>query len=42
MDQDPRRIWTLVDGDDGNMYIVDGYHLVNRVACCKKGIARSG
>ena len=32
MDQDPRRIWTLVDGDDGNMYIVDGYHLVNRVA----------
>ena len=29
--QDPRAIWTLVDGDDGNLYIVDGYHLVNRV-----------
>lgn len=29
--QDPRCIWTLVDGDDGNLYIVDGYHLVNRV-----------
>jgi hypothetical protein len=30
-DTDPRRVWTLVDGDDGNLYIVDGYHLVNRV-----------
>ena len=30
-DADPRRVWTLVDGDDGNLYIVDGYHLVNRV-----------
>lgn len=29
--QDPRCIWTLVDGDDGNLYIVDGYHLVNRL-----------
>lgn len=32
MAQDPKCIWTLVDGDDGNLYIVDGYHLVNRVA----------
>tara|TARA_R110000868_G_scaffold286242_2_gene546685 strand:- start:930 stop:1277 length:348 start_codon:yes stop_codon:yes gene_type:complete len=30
-DKDPRRVWTLVDGDDGNLYIVDGYHLVNRI-----------
>jgi hypothetical protein len=29
--QDPRCIWTLVDGDDGNLYIVDGYHFVNRI-----------
>lgn len=29
--QDPRCVWTLVDGDDGNLYIVDGYHFVNRV-----------
>ena len=29
--QDPRNIWTLVDGDDGNLYIVSGYHLVNRI-----------
>lgn len=28
---EPARVWTLVDGDDGNLYIVDGYHLVNRV-----------
>ena len=28
---EPDRVWTLVDGDDGNMYIVNGYHLVNRV-----------
>jgi hypothetical protein len=30
-DTDPRRVWTLIDGDDGNLYIVDGYHLVNRI-----------
>ncbi len=30
-DTEPRRVWTLVDGDDGNLYIVDGYHHVNRL-----------
>lgn len=29
--QDPRRIWTLVDGDNGGLYLVSGYHLVNRI-----------
>jgi hypothetical protein len=29
--QDPRTIWTLVDGDDGNQYVISGYHLVNRI-----------
>ena len=29
--QDPRTIWTLVDGDDGNQYVVSGYHFVNRI-----------
>lgn len=24
-------IWTLVDGDDGELYIIPGYHLANRV-----------
>ena len=28
---EPDRVWTLVDGDDGNLYITNGYHLVNRV-----------
>ena len=29
--QNPRNIWTLVDGDDGNQYVISGYHLVNRI-----------
>jgi hypothetical protein len=29
--QDPRSIWTLVDTDDGQMALVSGVHLVNRV-----------
>ena len=30
--QDPRTIWTLVDGgDDDNQYLISGYHLVNRI-----------
>jgi len=27
---DPKRIWTMVDGDDG-VYLIAGYHLVNRI-----------
>ena len=27
---DPRRVWTLIEGDQG-LYIVDGYHFVNRL-----------
>lgn len=29
--QDPSTVWTLADGDDGNMVLVSGYHFVNRV-----------
>ena len=29
--QDPRTIWTLMDGDDGDQYLVSGYHYVNRI-----------
>src|ERR1700693_4658426 len=30
--QDPRTIWTLVDGDDDdNQYVISGYPLVNRI-----------
>ncbi len=29
--QDPRTIWTLVDGEDGDMYVTSGFHFVNRI-----------
>ena len=29
--QNPRTIWTLVDGDDDNQHVISGYHLVNRI-----------
>lgn len=29
--QDPRTIWTLVDGDGDDQYLVSGFHFVNRV-----------
>ncbi|HMP04538.1 MAG TPA: hypothetical protein PKC45_18780 [Gemmatales bacterium] len=29
--QDPATVWTLVDGDDGDMYVVSGFHFVNRI-----------
>lgn len=28
---DPRTVWTLVDGNDGDMYLVSGLHYVNRI-----------
>jgi hypothetical protein len=29
--QNPLTVWTWVDGDDGNQYVVSGYHFVNRI-----------
>ena len=29
--QDPRTVWTLVDGDDGDQYLTNGFHFVNRI-----------
>ena len=29
--QDPRTIWTLVDGDDDNQCLLSGFHIVNRI-----------
>src|ERR1700678_2700893 len=29
--QDPRTVWTLVDGDDGSQCLLSGYHVVNRI-----------
>ncbi len=31
LSQEKDRVWSLVDGDDNNMYIANGYHLVNRI-----------
>ena len=28
---DPHNVWTIVDGDDGGMYAIPGFHIVNRV-----------
>jgi len=30
-EQDANRIWTFIDGDDGDCYVVSGYHHVNRI-----------
>ena len=29
--QDPAKVWTITDGDDGDWYIVNGLHYVNRI-----------
>lgn len=28
---DPRCVWTFVDGDDGQLVVQSGYHIVNRI-----------
>lgn len=28
---EPRRVWTAIDGEDGRLWWVAGYHMVNRV-----------
>lgn len=37
--QDPLKVWTLIDGDDGDMYLVSGPHFVNRVGYLLSTIA---
>jgi len=29
--QPPSTVWTLVDGDDGDQYLLSGFHVVNRI-----------
>lgn len=29
--QAPDTIWTIIDGDDGDLYVINGLHFVNRV-----------
>jgi len=28
---EPNRVWTLIEGDSGKLWIVNGYHFVNRL-----------
>ena len=30
-EQDPSTVFTLVDGDDGDLYVISGLHYVNRI-----------
>jgi len=27
----PAHVWTRIDGDDGRVYIINGWHIVNRI-----------
>jgi hypothetical protein len=29
--QDPRTVWTFVEGDSGDLWVISGMHLVNRI-----------
>src|SRR5438105_6368170 len=29
--QHPRTVWTFCDGDDGDQYLISGFHFVNRI-----------
>lgn len=29
--KEPRRVWTVVENDEGELCLVDGWHLVNRI-----------
>jgi hypothetical protein len=31
LENNPKTVWTIVDGEDGNMYLTQGWHFVNRV-----------
>lgn len=29
--QDPNRVWTFIDGVDGDYYVISGPHVINRI-----------
>ena len=34
----PRTVWTIIDGDNGKLYVVPGFHVVNyvgRILCAR-------
>jgi hypothetical protein len=38
--QDPATVWTVFDGEDGDLYIVSGFHFVNRIGYRVSIVAR--
>lgn len=38
--QKESRIWTIVTGDDGDDYLVDGFHFVNRMGYMIASVSR--
>lgn len=30
-DQGSRKVWTFIDGDDARLFVVSGFHFVNRI-----------
>ena len=39
--QDPRTVWTLIDGDSGDPWLVNGLHFVNRIGYLISTVALS-
>src|SRR5580704_2001613 len=39
--QDPRTVWTLVDGDEADQYLLSGFHFVNRIGYLVSTVAIS-
>jgi hypothetical protein len=37
--QNPRTVWTLVDGDDDDQYLLSGFHFVNRIGYLVSSVA---
>lgn len=31
VEKEPNKVWTLVDGDNGHIYVTEGFHFVNRI-----------
>ncbi|MBX3316405.1 MAG: hypothetical protein KF902_06020 [Phycisphaeraceae bacterium] len=38
-EQDPRRVWTYIDGDDGGLFVISGFHVVNRIGYLVSAVA---
>ena len=41
-EKDPNTVWTIVEGEDGELYLGDGYHYVNRIGYFITEVPHSG